>query len=443
MSSSYLREVLVRSAALGCACAAFVLTSGPVAAASTVTLGPALPTPSGVASTTWCTADCSFFNQAFPSPIIAQAPVSGTITTWRAQGLTESAELIVVQSSGSGAYSIVAESAPGSAQCVVGVSTGLCESSGRNVATFSTDLPISAGQYIGISLINPSNCDTSNGSYCAQVGLWPYGDISGPPPYPYQYLAFASTPPENTPTMPSSNGNGDSVTVNADEVTGSSGGSGGSGGSGSGGSGTGSGGSGSGSGGSGSGSGGSGSTGTPPASSSAAQQAQVTQGCAQTKASIQTALRRLTRSIPSAFTTSFDALTSGTLTETLSLEAAGSASNDLPGASTASTSSTLGCAVAFDGSGGAGSSIAADPAPIDRLWSFARPARVRTYVVASLVRSFSKPGIYRLTLKLNRTGRNLLKAAATAERRYYRRHPKGRRAPPVRLAISLHYTPVS
>jgi hypothetical protein len=121
----------------GCS-AAFALPAASVAQASTVTVGsPFTVTPNGTAT---CGGPCTWANTALAeSGANVTSPISGTIVRWRiAGGYTGGPfELRVIRSAGGGLYTGFGTSSPGQP---VG--------SGEN--TFTTSLPVQAGDLIGL-----------------------------------------------------------------------------------------------------------------------------------------------------------------------------------------------------------------------------------------------------------------------------------------------------
>ncbi len=69
--------------------------------ASTVTIGPTLPQPSG---DSWgCSPPaCTYLNTAWPGGSLAQASSSGTITSWSVQNFDGSAQLDIVKADRAG-----------------------------------------------------------------------------------------------------------------------------------------------------------------------------------------------------------------------------------------------------------------------------------------------------------------------------------------------------
>jgi len=185
----------VRRAALVLTLGALALGSSPALASAdtnTVTIGPTLPQPTGISE--GCTgSSCSYVNTQLPSGSIAQAAASGTITSWSAEEFDGSAQLDIVKANSGGTYTIVAQSAVESEACVTN-SFGCFPAEG--VVTFPTSLPISAGEYIGISL-ESSSCGTDTD--CPQLGSFSGLDgnvITATSEF------FPTAPAENTPTAP-------------------------------------------------------------------------------------------------------------------------------------------------------------------------------------------------------------------------------------------------
>jgi hypothetical protein len=104
-----------------------------------------------------CTPACTDFNTALPEPgANVTSPITGVITRWRMMGNAGGAsfQLRVVHSAGGGQY--------------IGVGTSSPEiPAGAGPSTFSTSLPISAGDMIGINV--PSGV-TWNGHSAPVIG---------------------------------------------------------------------------------------------------------------------------------------------------------------------------------------------------------------------------------------------------------------------------------
>jgi hypothetical protein len=190
------------------------------AATSTVTLGPQLPASSGISE--GCAfehADCADLQTALDSGLLVQAPSNGTITTWRVDGFQGTAQLLIVQADMGGTYTVLRRSAAETEPCIE--SGDFCGPFGGFYA-FTTSLQIAAGQYIGIELESPANCnDSPDDDTCADIG-YTAGSEANPISGTYQY--FDPTPADNAPTAPEGIG-GDGqpaqgeLLYDADEVT--------------------------------------------------------------------------------------------------------------------------------------------------------------------------------------------------------------------------------
>jgi hypothetical protein len=67
----------------------------------------------------------------------------------------------------------------------------------------------------------------------------------------------------------------------------------------------------------------------------------------------------------------------------------------------------------------------------------------RSREVSTLTATFTKPGTYTLTFKLNQVGRTLLGQLAVAERAYARQHPNGHQPPSMAFGVALSYESIS
>ena len=138
--------------------------------------------------------------------MIAAAAADGTITTWRVAGFTGTAQLVVFQANADGTFTIVGRSSAETEPCAQ-VLVG-CPNKQTPYA-FTTDIPIAAGQMIGLELIQQPGCSTSGlPSPCTQIGTGPAGASSD---------AFNATPATGAPAKPDSTG-GSGLLVNADET---------------------------------------------------------------------------------------------------------------------------------------------------------------------------------------------------------------------------------
>jgi hypothetical protein len=203
------RGRVVAAALLSAAVLAGVTLPSPARAAQTVTLGPALSSSSNSIS---CppggkqSPDCAYVDTTEPAGVIAAAPADGTITTWRVAGFAGKAQLVVFQNNGDGSYTIVQRSAPETEPCVI-VNFVQCTPNSQTAYPFTTSLPISTGQLIGLELIQPSWCNTSGlPPTCAFIGTGPAGAASS---------SFNTTPGAG-PARPDGPAGG--LLVNADET---------------------------------------------------------------------------------------------------------------------------------------------------------------------------------------------------------------------------------
>jgi hypothetical protein len=136
-----------RSSRLGMTVVAFAcawaLLGAASAAASTVTVGSVLPL--GFSSVAFGNVETQF-NTALPERGANLAsPVSGTIVRWRVQGAKGGPFFLrVLRPTGTGAYTAVGTSAPATP-------------SGTGPQTFAANLPVKAGDLIGIDPTNPSD----------------------------------------------------------------------------------------------------------------------------------------------------------------------------------------------------------------------------------------------------------------------------------------------
>jgi Invasin, domain 3 len=186
----------VRRAALVLTLGVLALGSSPALAnadTNTVTIGPTLPQPTGNSS--GCdTSACTYLNTALPTGTLAQATSSGTITSWSVQNFDGSAQLDIVKANADGTYTMVAQSAVESEPCS-GVGED-CDPVPFMVYTFTSNLPIAAGEYIGIDL-ETSSCPAE--SDCPQVGFYS-GLVSQP--YVATTEFFKDSPALNSPATP-------------------------------------------------------------------------------------------------------------------------------------------------------------------------------------------------------------------------------------------------
>jgi hypothetical protein len=123
-------------AALG-GCIAVLAFAG-TAQAETFPMGPALSAPTAFEGS--CEETCSTATVELGERTAA-SPVTGTISRWRVKGSTEvpGYELDVVRRNSGGTFTVTASSGP-------------VTSHGAQLETFTTNLPIAAGEYIGLKL---------------------------------------------------------------------------------------------------------------------------------------------------------------------------------------------------------------------------------------------------------------------------------------------------
>jgi hypothetical protein len=62
-----------------------------------------------------------------------------------------------------------------------------------------------------------------------------------------------------------------------------------------------------------------------------------------------------------------------------------------------------------------------------------------THVVATLRRSFTRPGQYTLVFRLDARGRRILARLAAADRAYRKHHPHGHSPPSIAFGVALTY----
>jgi hypothetical protein len=174
VSSTRKKRSLARLGLLAIAAtSALALVSGPAAQASTVTVGSVLPpgsvaTPFGQVQT--------FFNTALPEKGANLAsPVSGAIVRWRMQDAEGGPFFLrVLRPNGSGAYTAVGTSNPATP-------------AGPGLQTFTANLPIKAGDLIGV---DPTNGTDKVG--VAEAAGASYGVVF-PPPFDNATVAPSSS----------------------------------------------------------------------------------------------------------------------------------------------------------------------------------------------------------------------------------------------------------
>ena len=134
---------------------AFALLGASAAQASTITIGSVLPpgsTPTEFGQVQ------TFFNTALPEKgANLVSPVNGAIVRWRVQGAEGGPFFLrVLRPNGSGGYGAMGTSSPATP-------------SGAGLQTFSTNLPIRAGDLIGVDPSNPTDkigvADVAGASY--------------------------------------------------------------------------------------------------------------------------------------------------------------------------------------------------------------------------------------------------------------------------------------
>jgi hypothetical protein len=174
VSSTRKKKALPRLGLLAVAAtSALALLGGPAAQASTVTVGSVLP-PGSVA--TEFKAVQTFFNTALPEKGANLAsPVSGTIVRWRMQDAEGGPFFLrVLRPNGSGAYTAVGTSNPATP-------------SGSGLQTFTANLPVHAGDLIGV---DPTNATDKVG--VAEAAGASYGVVF-PPPFDNATVAPSSS----------------------------------------------------------------------------------------------------------------------------------------------------------------------------------------------------------------------------------------------------------
>ena len=216
-TSASVRRTRVRGVAAVVVAVAW-LAFASVAAAGTVTLGPKLPTNPIPTSNPECEAniDCGQFN-VYGANFDSLAPADGTITSWSVESFAGSAELIVVQNEGSSGYKIVQEGPVVTEPCVISPgNSNNCIANPGVVYTFSSNVPIQAGQYIGVRLMSSPNCSSDVPEDCSAIGSVPVGDSDDASA---STEVWASTPSVGTATQPSNEYNLIPVALNAVEQT--------------------------------------------------------------------------------------------------------------------------------------------------------------------------------------------------------------------------------
>lgn len=157
-----------------------------------------------------------------------------------------------------------------------------------------------------------------------------------------------------------------------------------------------------------------------PPTTTRRQQTLLDRGCNSTSAAVQKALT--THAQVSAIRSRLDVVTRGALTGQIAFNPAGSGIS-LSGHVPAGRGSAFVC-----------SGAAATPHGLG-------PGHSR--VVATLRRSFTKPGRYTLVFRLDRRGRRILARLAAADRAYREHHPHGHRPPEIAFGVALTYVPAA
>jgi hypothetical protein len=123
-------------AALGGCLAGLAVAS--TAQAETLTLGPALPAP--IIGSSSCSEACGIATTKLGESTTA-SPVTGTIARWRLDNATETGgfELNVVRRNSAGTFTVTASSGPVTPQ-------------GAPIETFTTNLPITAGEFVELNI---------------------------------------------------------------------------------------------------------------------------------------------------------------------------------------------------------------------------------------------------------------------------------------------------
>jgi hypothetical protein len=202
------KALLAVVAALACPAAA---------TASTATIGPALPLNAPSVNGVPCPSlgpDCWYTNVRLPPGGVVAATQSGTIVSWRAEGLAGSAEPVIVkQAAGPDMFSIVSEGPQVTEPC--GGAPGLCNG-GTTIHKFSVNMPIAPGEFFGIRLLSAANCISGGaGAGCTVIGGGTDGGVDG--------ASGANTQPVGTPTV-ANNDPDATIGVNATEQLSNTGG---------------------------------------------------------------------------------------------------------------------------------------------------------------------------------------------------------------------------
>ena len=147
----------------------------------------------------------------------AQAPVGGTITNWSVEDFDGTARLLVLTANEDGTYMVTARSPEQTEPCVI---SSMCGPAFGVVYTFSSNLTIAAGQYIGVELISPANCKESpDDETCATIGF--SDPNAGSPSLSDRYTYLEPTPAEGSPQAPNKTRVEGEILVSAELQTGS------------------------------------------------------------------------------------------------------------------------------------------------------------------------------------------------------------------------------
>jgi hypothetical protein len=128
----------------------------------------------------------------------------------------------------------------------------------------------------------------------------------------------------------------------------------------------------------------------------------------------------------------------GLLETTIAFEGTGGSGSSIAGdPGTARAASGSGCTdtFAFDGGGSSGSSVAADVAAAGPRADAAATGRI----IGRLSKRLAHRR-YKLTVRLNKTGRKLLRTLAAADRAYFAKHPGGSNPPHDKIKINVHFS---
>lgn len=202
-----------------------VLTLGLAAAfpglalARTVTVGPAMGTL--VNAGFGCAFEhpsCAYANVSLQKPQLTRIPARGTITTWRVETFDGTARLLILLKR-HGQFQVVTRSRRQFKKCVVTNSSGICGPGFSRVYTFHTHLSVKSGEYLGIQLLSPKNCNTTpDDQTCSNIGYYDGTTVSPVHGSSYRYFDPAQSSRLSSPKKePGGNGQ---IMVNADLRTG-------------------------------------------------------------------------------------------------------------------------------------------------------------------------------------------------------------------------------